>query len=603
MRGGFFSKYNETDENKFHPGYLRKQNIDFFFNAVGKYRKELVLAALFTLLHTFTVLLPPYLTQRVVDDYILPGTPEGMIPLMSAFFILYAASWYFAYQQRIWSQAAGQKAVFSIRDTLHWKIVSLPMRFHEHHKKGSLSSLLMNDVSTLSKAITEGMIGLMSDLLILFGITLIMYRMQPQLTMLLLATIPLILLTMALLGRRIREAFTEVREKMADLNAQVEENFSGIRVIQSLGVQEKSEEEFDQISQGSLQANVKAMILLALFFPVMSLTTGIGNAILLWYGGIQVQTDGITLGVFVAFLAYIRKFYMPLRNLSDLYNTYLSALASLHRIVDVMAINNELSADCDDQSKSELIDSDIFKHRIVFNNLYFSYDSEPVLKNLHLEVKKGERIGIVGETGSGKSSLIRLLTRLDDPVQGDILLDDHKLSDIPFSILRNKIAVVPQSTFLFSDTIANNIRQGRPEASLSEVQQAAQKAKAHDMIMSLPKQYDTFLGEGGVGLSGGQRQLISFARALLKDPEILILDEATSSMDIFLEDQLHQSMEEIIGKRTSIIISHRIRTVQNLDRICILRNGVIEVCGSHTDLLRCHDYYRTLVQSAKYHVS
>lgn len=603
MRGSFFNKSTHRNEHKFHIRYLRKENIHFFFSAVSKYRKELLLAALFTFLHSFTVLIPPYLTQRVVDDYILPGNPEGMIFLMSVFFTLYGASWYFAYQQRIWSQAAGQRAVFTIRNELHKKIVSLPLRFHEYHKKGTLSSLLMNDVSSISKAITEGIIGLMSDLLILLGITLMMYRMQPQLTMLLLATLPLILITMALLGRRIREAFTEVREKTADLNAQVEENFSGIRVIQSLGIQEKSEEYFDQISQKSVHANVKAMVLLALFFPIMSLTTGFGNAILLWYGGIQVQTSGITLGIFVAFLAYIRKFYMPMRNLSDLYNIYLSAFASLHRIVDVMSIESEEARLLKLNPESVQLNSNLFQFQITFKHLYFSYDTEPVLKGLHLDIKKGERIGIVGESGTGKSSLIRLLTALDNPLQGEILLDDQRISTIPLSFLRKKIAVVPQTTFLFSDTIANNIRQGNPKASLCQVQQASKKAKAHDMIMRLPNQYETILGEGGVGLSGGQRQLISFARALLKEPEVLILDEATSSMDIFLEDLLLQSIDDIIGSKTAIIISHRIRTIQNLDRICILRNGQIEACGTHAELLNHHDYYKTLVTAGQNKVS
>lgn len=600
MSGGFYSKYRDPKEKKFQRRYLSKANMGFFINILGKYKKELLLAAIFTLLYTLSILIPPYLTQRIIDDYIMAGNPAGMINLMVAFFSLYAASWYFAYQQRIWSQSAGQKAVFSIREALHQKLILLPLSFHEKQKKGSLSSLLMNDVSSLSSAITEGIVGLMSDVLTLAGITLIMYRMQPQLTLLLLATIPIILLAMFLLGRRIREAFTNVREKMADLNAHVEENLSGIRVIQSLGIQKKSETEFRQVSEGNFQAKLRAMFFLALLFPVMSLTSGLGNAILLWYGGLQVQTGAITLGVFVAFLAYIRKFYMPLRNLSDLYNTYLSALASLNRIVEVMSVKNPLHAPESNRYPRNLTPLDIFSQRILFDGLYFSYESEWVLKNLNLEIEKGERIGIVGETGSGKSSLIRLLTRLYDPTRGQILLDNHRLSDIPFSILRDLIAVVPQNTFLYSDTIANNIRQGNPMADFSEVQEAAKKVKAHDMIMSLPGQYNTILGEGGIGLSGGQRQLIAFSRALLKDPEILILDEATSSMDIVLEDRLEKSMDEILKGRTTLVISHRLRTLENLDRICILDKGFINACGTHRELLHNHSYYQRLVKAGEY---
>ncbi|SFH89612.1 ATP-binding cassette, subfamily B [Tindallia magadiensis] len=589
MRGGFIGKYPDQENKKFQQTYFRKENWQFIFPIIQKNQKDLFLASFFSILYTITFLFPPYLIQRIIDDYILDGHPLGMTPWIILFFFLYASSWYFAYQQRIWSQSAGQKTVFEIRERLHKKLLELPISFHEKQQKGSLTSLLMNDVSALSSVITEGIIGLMSDVLTIIGITIIMYQMQPQLTLILLATAPIILLLMSFLGRHIREAFTNVREKMADLNAQVEENVSGIRVIQSLGIQDKSEAAFEQVSLGNFKAKLNAMIFLALLFPLMSLTTGIGNALLVWYGGLEVIAGSISIGIFAAFLAYIRKFYLPLKNFSDLYYTYLSALVSLNRIVDVMLL----------KSNTEPLYSTPrpFQHRILLHRLSFNYDSKMVLKNLSLEIQKGERVGIVGDSGSGKSTLVRLLTKLDQPASGYISFDECPIQEISDSIFRKMVAVIPQNTFLFADTIHKNILQGDPQATVDEVQQAAKKAKAHDMIMSLPQQYETILGEKGVGLSGGQRQLIAFSRALLRNPDILILDEATSSMDVFLENQLYQSMADVFENRTVVVITHRLRTLQGMDKIVLLQDGTIADCGNHCQLLSRNNDYRNLVEA------
>ncbi|SDY78780.1 ABC transporter ATP-binding protein [Tindallia californiensis] len=589
MRGGFIGKYPDQRNKKFQQKYFRKENWQFIFPIIQKNRKDLFLAAFFTILYTIAFLFPPYLIQKIIDDYILSGHPSGMTPWIILFFLLYASSWYFAYQQRVWSQSSGHKTVFEIREALHKKLLELPISFHEKQKKGTLTSLLMNDVSALSSVITEGIIGLMSDVLTIIGITVIMYQMQPQLALLLLASVPIILLLMSFLGRHIREAFTNVREKMADLSAQVEENVSGIRAIQSLGIQEKSEAEFEQVSLGNFKAKLKAMMFLALLFPLMSLTTGVGNALLVWHGGLEVIAGSISIGIFAAFLAYIRKFYLPLKNFSDVYYTYLSALVSLNRIVDVMLLESHVKQPRDTPC--------FFQHRILFHRLCFYYDSKMVLKNLSMEIGKGERVGIVGDSGSGKSTLVRLLTKLDQPTSGYISFDECPIQEISDSIFRKMVAVIPQNIFLFADTIHKNILQGSPQASFEEVQQAAKKAQAHDMIMSLPLQYETVLGERGVGLSGGQRQLIAFSRALLKNPDILILDEATSSMDVLLENQLYQSMTNVFKNRTVLIIAHRLRTLQEMDKIFLLRDGSIADCGNHYQLLSRNNYYKNLVEA------
>jgi ATP-binding cassette, subfamily B, multidrug efflux pump len=600
MGGGFLSKYSREQQADYRTSLLSAKNLRFYVSLMMPYRRIILAALLMALLHTLTLLMPPLLSQRIIDHHILTGDVTGMMPWLVLFFALYGASWFFAYHQRMLSQTAGQRAIFDIRERLFSKLLVLPMAFHDNQQKGALTSLMMNDVSALSSAVTDGIIGLISDLATLIGIVWIMSRLHTGLTLLLLATLPFVLLAMKLLGTHIRSAFREVREKMAELNTQVEENFAGIRVVQSMGVQQQQEQDFLQVSELNLQAGLKAMILLALIFPLSSLTTGAGNALLLWYGGLQVLQGTMTLGIFAAFLAYLRKFYQPLRNFNDLYHTYLSALASLDRIISILDEPDLLEANRLQPSMPHA-----FQGEILFDHVSFHYYDKPesdklVLNNLTLHLKPGEHVGILGETGAGKSTLAALMVRLREPVEGNILFDGIPISKFQPSQLHQWIAVVPQHIFLFSGSVADNIRFGKPDATEAEIIAAAQKAKAHEMIMSLPQQYDTILGEEGSGLSGGQRQLIAFARALIKDAPVLLLDEATSSMDVMLESRVQQSMDALMHGRTALIIAHRLSTLKKLDRICILENGRLAACGSHETLLRSSHYYRQLLESSSF---
>lgn len=338
------------------------------------------------------------------------------------------------------------------------------------------------------------------------------------------------------------------------------------------------------------------MVLLALVFPLTSLTTGTGSALLLWYGGQQVINQTITLGIFAAFLSYLRKFYQPLRNLSDVYNTYLSALASMDRIMTVLEEPNPMKNPGPALEVKEPIQGEI-----LLSNVHFSYaaeadDAEQVLNQLNLHIKPGEHVGLAGTTGAGKSTLFSLLLHIMEPDKGQVLLDGIPVSSISHDQLHRSIAVVPQQVFLFSGTVRDNIRYGKPDARDQEVEEAAKKAKAHDMIMSLQDGYDTVVGEEGAGLSGGQRQLIAFARALIKDAPILVLDEATASMDVKLEADIQASLEATLTGKTALVIAHRLSTLRNLDRICILANGRIEDSGTHQSLLETNAYYRQLLE-------
>ena len=597
MRGGIGRNFSQGQDSTFHPSLFNRKSFQFYLSLLTPQRHILAAALLMTLLQTAAALSPPLIARRIIDDHILPGQMTGIWQWTGLFIALYGISWVFSYYQRFWSQTAGQRVVFQVRNRLFGKMMALPLSFHEKQQKGGLTSLIMNDVNALSSAVTDGVIGMISDLVTLIAMVWILYRLHPVLTLLLGATLPIVLLAMGLLGNRIRRAFRDVREKMAALNSQVEENFSGIRVVQSLGVQAQQEQEFFQVSEGNLQAGVKAMILLALIFPLTSLTTGTGTALLLWYGGLQVLGGTITLGVFVAFLTYLRRFYQPLRNLSDLFNTYLSALASMDRIMMVLETPDVRS----DAPLARAVPEPA-QGKIVFDHVSFSYHSgdetvTAALKDICLTIEPGEHLGIAGATGAGKSTLASLLAGLMDPSSGDIRLDDVPLSSIPRDQLHRLIAVIPQQVFLYTGSVYENIAFGKPGASLQEVMETANKTKAHDMIMGLPQGYQTVIGEEGTGLSGGQRQLIAYTRAMMKNAPILILDEATASMDVTLEAQVQSSLALLLQERTALIIAHRLSTIRGMDRICILNQGSLAACGTHEELAKSNLYYQELLAS------
>lgn len=584
MKGGFYSHFTHDDEKNATPANP-KRHLAFLFQMIRRQKKPLFTALAMTLLQAGTSLAPPLLARKAIDEHILTGQFAGLTRLMGLYVTLYLAAWFFTYHQRILTQKAGQEAIHDVRMRLFNKILSLPLSYHESQQKGGMTSLIMNDVNALSTAVTDGVISLISDLATLIAIVFIMYRLHPDLTFLLMATLPIILIAMGLLSGQIRRAFRDVREKMADLNTQVEENFSGIRVVQSLGVQQSQEQDFVQVNQVNLKAGMRAMVMLALIFPVTSLTAGSGTAILLWFGGLHVMEGTISLGVFVAFLAYLRKFYQPVRNMSDLYHTYLSAMASLDRLTGVLEYpdgtsNSRLSSTL---STMEPLRGDICFHQVGFS--YSSTSASPVLENVSFHVRPGERIGIAGSTGSGKSTMVILLTGLANPDRGEILLDGIPLSHLPPALIQRTIAVVPQTPFLFSGTIADNIRFGRPEATDREIMAVCKKMEAHEMIMDLENAYETVVGENGVGLSGGQQQLVALARALIKDAPVLILDEATASMDVGLESRLQRGIDRMTLTHTSLVIAHRLSTLASMDRIYYLENGIIAAHGTHSELL------------------
>lgn len=590
MHGGFMHKVMTKEEN-FKISQFNRRNLKILIGHMKKYRLKLSITIIITLITSITLIIPPYLSKIIVDDYILKKDIKGLQLMILIYLFIHVINWASNYWQTYLSKWIGQKVISDVRRSLYKKLLSLPFKFYTKSKRGELVSVVVNDVNALSDAITSGLVNFTSDVLSLVGILIFMLYLDIKLTLIVSITLPIIFLAMNILGKKIRKAYQEVRVRIAKLNTNVEENISGIRIVQSLSAQNRNSSEFNQINQGNLQANMKAVLLFAMFFPIMALTSSLGTALVVWFGGKGYIANKISIGVLVAFLGYIRRFFIPLRDLSQIYNTYQSAAASLTRISYYLDIPKQMEED-----KNISYAPDAFKGKIDFNNVEFSYEEEPVIKGISFSIKSGEKIGIVGETGAGKTTLINLLTRFYDVDSGSILIDDINVKNISSKDLRKTVSVVSQNAFLFSDTIKNNILFGNPDTTFEQVIDAAKKAQAHDFIEKLPEGYNTVVGQNGILLSGGQRQLVTFARTLLADPRILILDEATSNVDSYTESKIQKALEQLLKDRTAIIIAHRFATLDIVETIYVLDKGEIIAKGTHEELLKSSVYYKELYE-------
>ncbi len=547
---------------------FEKNNFKFLLQYLRPYLGKLLLALLAMLVATLTTLAGPYLTKIAIDNYILAGDMAGLNLVFILMIILYAIYWLASYWQTYLSGLIGQNIVASIREDLYHHLQKLSLDFYKKRVTGDIMSRLTHDVNALSDLVSAGFIRLLNDLLTFFGIVFIMLYLNIRLALISFIVVPFILWATTILGKRLKNAYREVREKLAELNSDVEENISGIRLVQALNREAVNIGKFKKLSWKNFEANLKAVAYFALLFPTVTLSRVLGEALVLVYGGLAVINGSLTLGILVAFLGYVRRFFAPLSNLSNLYNTYQSAAAALKRIIEYLAIEpNVKEADNPVQLQGKI------KGEIVFAGVNFSYDQQPVIKSLDLKIGSGEVLALVGKSGVGKTTIINLLTRLYDIDQGKILIDGIDIRKLSFKTLRKIIAVVPQDVYLFDISIKDNIRFGKANASDQEVEKVSRQVNAHNFISNLPNGYNTIVGEGGVKLSGGQRQLISFARALIADPQILILDEATSSIDPYTELLIQKALTELLKDRTAIMIAHKSITLKKADRIMTLEGG------------------------------
>jgi len=590
IRGGFMGRLQGGgQEQAFRFSDLDRQALQMLWGYIRAHKGRFLLALLAMFVVTASTLSMPYLTKVAVDTYIARGDLHGLILISLLYLALNGVYWLATYWQGYLSAWVGQHVVHAIRHDLFAHVLRQSVAFHEQERVGQVMSRLTNDVNALVESVSSGALSLLNDLLSLAGIIVIMSALNVRLTLVTLVSIPVVMVSMGYLGKQMRRTYRQVQQALAQVNTGVEQGVAGMRVVQSLSRESFTVEQFESLSLRNMKANLRAGLLFAAVFPTMTVTNMLGVALVLGYGGTLIADGTITVGVLLAFLGYVYRFFGPLRELSLVYNTFQAAAASLDRIADYMARLPKVAEPAQPKRPEGG-----FKGNIAFEGVTFSYGGEPVLRDLDLGVEAGETIALVGPTGAGKSTIARLLARLYDVQEGTVRIDGVDVQQISSADLCKLVTIVPQTMFLFADTIRENIRYGNPDATDEQVEAAARRAQAHPFIVELPQGYDSQVGELGAMLSGGQKQLIALARALLADPKILVLDEATANVDAYTEALIQQAMDEIRRDRTLLIIAHRFSTLRKADRIVVIEDGQIVGQGCHEDLVESNPTYQRL---------
>ena len=544
------------------------------------YMRFLAGALVLTLLVNWLLTLQPKFTQWAIDWYIVPGTTEGLGLLVALFLGTQVLRLVLSYFQAILVNTVGQYTMFDLRRELYAKLQHQEVAYYDRNPVGRIMTRLTNDVDALNQLFTEGVTDLLGDLVIIVTIIVVMLWMDVRLTLISLLTVPLLFAATTWFRKGARRGYDLVRTRIARINAFLQEHFAGAQTVQIFNAETKSLRTFDRINEDYRRANIDTIFYYAVFFPLVDLIGAIGVALIIWYGGYRVMQSALSLGALVAFIQYSQALFQPIRDLSDKYNVLQAAVVASHRLFKTLDLPVAIT------TPEKPVKSERARGRIEFQNVWFAYNDEDwVLKDVSFTVEPGQSIALVGHTGSGKTTITNLLMRFYDIQRGRILLDGVDLRDWDLKTLRQNFAVVLQEVFLFSGTIEGNIRLGRQEITGERVRWAVQEVHADSFIRRLKDDYQAEVRERGAGLSVGQKQLISFARALAFDPALLILDEATSSIDTETEQLIQRAIERVMRDRTSIVVAHRLSTIQNADRIIVLHHGEIREQGTHQELL------------------
>ena len=551
----------------------------------------------------------PLLMEIAVDHFIAPSgvprpawlvrlDPEGVAPaaglarVMLSLLVVYVMRWLSMSGQTFLMTIMGQKVLLKMRTEILAQVHTLSLKFFDEHEAGDLMSRLVNDTEVINRMFGFGIVRLLSISLTLIGITIAMFSRKVDFALVSFAVVPVIIVATSVFAKRARVAFRKTRETIGNVSSELQENIAGVREVQAFNRERENVREFRQVNRRNRDANVQAQTLTSAFSPALDVLSTVALAIVLGYGGWSVLRGAVTVGLVVAFMNYVQRFYRPIRMLSGLWTQFQSALAGAERIFELLDTDPEIV------DASDAADLPPAEGRIVFDSVDFSYkEEEPVLRNVSLTAEPGQTVALVGPTGAGKTSMISLLMRFYDVVGGSILVDGRDIRQVTQASLRQQMGLVLQDTFLFSGTIMDNIRYGRLDATDEEVIEAATLANAHGFIERLPKGYETDIGEQGHNLSQGQRQLISISRAILADPRILILDEATSSVDTRTEVLIQKALGELLHGRTSFVIAHRLSTIRNADQVYVLDKGEIIERGTHASLMEQQGKYHDLYMS------
>ncbi|WP_339698345.1 ABC transporter ATP-binding protein [uncultured Roseivirga sp.] len=559
------------------------------FRFAKPYLKQFYLLVFLTVLLAVLVPIRPYIVQLSIDSYVPQGDYAGLMTMLIILVIHLVVLAIVQYAHTYLSGWVGQTIIKDIRIKLYEHLLKLKLKFFDKTPIGRLVTRNVSDIETLSNVFSEGIAALIGDLLQLVFIMGFMFYLDWRLTLISLATLPLLIFSTYIFKEKIKVTFNDVRNAVSNLNSYVQEHVTGMNIVQIFNAEEREYDKFKKINKEHEKAHIKSVLYYAIYFPVAEIIQAAAIGMVVWYGARGILNDsGIGPGLIISFIMYLQMFFRPIRMIADRFNTLQMGIVSSNRIFTLLDSNENIADEGTYMPEK-------FKGDVKFKNVWFAYnDEEYVLKDISFEVKEGETIALVGATGAGKSSVINLLSRFYEINKGTIEIDGHDLKEYDLSALREKIGVVLQDVFLFSDTIRYNITMGNPDISDEKIQEAAALVGAKKFIERLPGGYDYNVMERGATLSVGQRQLISFVRAMVYDPQIIVLDEATSSVDSETEEMIQHAIEKLMTGRTAIVIAHRLSTIQNADKIIVLDKGEIKEVGSHQELLDKGGFYANL---------
>jgi ATP-binding cassette subfamily B protein len=581
------SSYHEEEAlGKAYDGRLMRRLVRF----VAPYRGLLGLSALLLLCARGADIVQPYLLKLAIDGPIARGSLGGLARISLFYIAALAAEFLLSYAQLYVLNVAGQRVMLDMRLAIFGHVQRLPVRYFDRNPVGRIFTRVTSDVENLHEMLTSGLVAVFGDLVMAGGVLVAMLALDVRLSLVTFAILPVLALASTLYRKHARAAYREVRAKQAVLNATLQEHLSGMRIVQLFAREAESFRRFDAINRQHRAANLRALHTYAIFYPAVEVIASIAIALILWYGGGGVLAGALSLGGLVAFLEYARRFFDPIKDLSEKYNIMQAAMASSERIFQLLDTPPEPAGGGDGGAPAPRL-----RGAVEFRNVWFGYEpGEPVLRDVSFSVRPGERVALVGATGAGKTSVVNLLTRFYEADRGQVLVDGRDVREYAPEQLRRRIGVVFQEPFLFSDSVAGNIRVGRDDIDEEAARAAAGLVGADLFIGHLPRGVHEPVAERGASLSVGQRQLLSFARALAYDPDILILDEATSSIDAESEHLLQEGVATLAQNRTAIIVAHRLATVRHVDRILVFHRGELREAGAHDELLAAGGIYARL---------